>query len=183
MHDDLSTIEKVLAGDTDAFAEIVKRYEGMVATIVRNMIDREDVATDVGQEVFIRLFRSLHKFKGESKLSTYIGRIAINLSLNELKRQKVRKLEVLDPGAPIRDIGSDEKTRNMENNDMISQALSKVIPKYRSVIVLRMIEGYSTKETGNILGIPDGTVLSRLARAQQKLKAELQKLGYIHGEL
>lgn len=182
MKDDQAIIEQVLAGDTESFAQIVTRYEGTVATIVRNMIQREDIATDVGQEVFIRLFKSLHQFSGKAKLSTYIGRIAINLSLNELKKQGRRGMDSIDGMLHLSDGSPEKQIKQFEDRELIAGAMRKMSPRYRSVLTLRMIEGYSTRETAEILNIPEGTVLSRLARAQGQLKKELEQLGYVHNE-
>ena len=80
-------IARVLEGDHDAFKEIVKKYESRVAATVIGMLGYCTEAEDIGQEAFVRLFKSLHKFRGESSLGTYLTRIAINLSLNEIRRR------------------------------------------------------------------------------------------------
>lgn len=135
-------------------------------------------AEDVGQETFVRLYKSLARFRGESSLRTYLTRIAINLSLNGLKRRKRRRLlfstrpveehyDLPDPAA-----GSER----MGEEDPVAMAIKKLDDKSRSVVVLRLIDGHSTEETAGILGVPVGTVLSRLARAQQKLRKLLPPL-------
>lgn len=159
-------------GDHGAFKNLVKRYESQVAATVIGMLGACSEAEDIGQETFIRFYESLHTFRGESDVGTYITRIAINLSLNELKRRK-RKTGLFSRKTPdeIADI-PDEKRANMFNEDkeIVQRALQKLDPKFRTVIVLRLMDGYSTAETAEILDIPVGTVLSRLARAQRKLK-------------
>ncbi len=163
-------------GDHRAFAGIVERYKGMVANVVKGMLGDVPEADDVGQEVFIRFYHSLERFRGESALGTYLTRIAINLSLNALKRRKrtlslhnedgeeQRWPEVSDEGRPM---------ERREARELVEKALRQLDEGYRAVVVLRLIEGYSTKETAEILGIPLGTVLSRLARAQKKMKETL----------
>jgi RNA polymerase sigma-70 factor (ECF subfamily) len=128
-------------------------------------------AEDVGQETFIRFYNSLKNFRGESSVGTYLTRIAINLSLNELKRRKRRSYFFQKQGQESFDI-PDEGSENAYDgqHDMIQNAIEKLEAKFRAVIVLRLIDGYSTEETAKMLKIPIGTVLSRLARAQQKLK-------------
>ena len=182
--DDNSLVTMSVEGDTRAFDEIIRRYEDMVARTVINMLGDTQVAQDVGQDTFIRLYRSLNEFRGESKLSTYIQRIAINLSLNELKRKKrfvslfVRadndkkesEFVIPDPGY------SGEESSDLR--EILNKAIEKLPPEYKSVVVLRLVHGYSSKEAAEILGLPIGTVLSRLSRAKEQLKDEINKLSY-----
>jgi len=169
---DETLIEACLAGNDNAFKELIRRYESRVAATVVGMLGRCPEAEDVGQETFIRFYSSLKNFRGESTVGTYLTRIAINLSLNELKRRKRKSMiffrkqdeEPFDvPDERAQDRPDDEK-------EIILRAIQKLESKFRAVIVLRLMDGYSTKETANILGVPVGTVLSRLARAQGKLK-------------
>jgi RNA polymerase sigma-70 factor (ECF subfamily) len=126
---------------------------------------------DIGQETFVQFFRTLGRFRGESSFATYLVRIAINLSLNELRRRKrtdqYRTTDALEdmPGIPR------EKHRPSAEDArlLVRQGLERLDPKFRSVVVLRLVDGFSTKETAEILGLPLGTVLSRLARGQERL--------------
>ena len=156
-----------------AFRTIVDRYAPKVAGVVKSMIGNTIEADDVGQEVFIRLYHSLDQFKGESSLSTYLVRIAINLSLNELKRRKRRSVffRPIEEGRSVStDVGADL-------NEALFNQIHQLEPEFKAVVTLRMIEGYSVKETASILDVPVGTVLSRLHRAQQKLKDVLSNQG------
>lgn len=159
-------------GDSAAFKQLVERYESKVAGVVKSMLGDTSEAADVGQEVFIRFYEALEKFKGESALGTYLIRIAINLSINEIKRRKRREFFFM----PI-EAGSKVKTAH-EGTDLkeaILYEISRLDGDFQAVVTLRMVEGYSTEETAEILAIPLGTVLSRLARAQKKLKIVLAK--------
>jgi RNA polymerase sigma-70 factor (ECF subfamily) len=176
MMDDHLTDEQLItnarAGDHEAFKNLVRRYESLVAGTVIGMLGQCPEADDVGQETFLRFYGSLKNFRGDSQLGTYLTRIAINLSLNELKRRKRRSLLFFHkPVDEMHDI-ADEKADAAPNEDkqVVRQAIGKLEVKFRSVIVLRLIDGYSTEETARILKIPVGTVLSRLSRAQKKLK-------------
>jgi RNA polymerase sigma-70 factor, ECF subfamily len=169
---DADLVERSKRGDSQAFKELVVRNEGKVAGVVHSMLGRTPEADDIGQEVFVKFYQSLESFKGESAVSTYLIRIAINLSLNELKRRK-RKNILFTREEEGRAVGvPDEKS---DLRDMVNYELKKLDSDFQSVVTLRMIEGYSTEETAEILGIPLGTVLSRLARAQKKLKTALSK--------
>jgi len=177
--DDHLTDEKLIRqareGDDEAFRGLVRRYESLVAGTVIGMLGQCPEADDVGQETFLRLYRSLKNFRGESKLGTYLTRIAINLSLNELKRRKRRM--GLFFGKPVEEIRGIADPRadagTNEDKEVVHRAIGQLEARFRSVIVLRLIDGYSTEETSKILKIPVGTVLSRLSRAQKKLKTLL----------
>lgn len=165
-------IEKSRQGDMNAFKALVNRHEGKVAGITRSMLGQTVEAEDVGQEVFIRFYESLPKFRGDSQLSTYLVRIAMNLSLNELKKRKrnVLRLFSMDVAAQARQL---EPSPDL--NEQLAYEIGRLDPDFRAVVTLRLIEGYSTEETAVLLGIPLGTVLSRLARAQKRLQIALSK--------
>ena len=181
--DDNALINLSVDGDSRAFGELVRRYEEMVARTVKNMLGDTQVAQDVGQDTFIRLPRSINEFRGESKLSTYIQRIAINLSLNELKRNKrlvtmfFRSERDDDSELVLPDTAySAEESDDLR--EILSGAIARLQADYRSVVVLRLVHGYSSKETAEILDLPVGTVLSRLSRAREQLQLELKKLSF-----
>lgn len=169
---DLELIDQVLAGDQSVFSEIVRRYESKVAATVHGMLGICQEADDIGQEVFVRFYNSLEKFRGEAALGTYLTRIAINLSLNELKKRKRRSIFSFETWSQYHlDVKSDsDEGKKLERKEIVQWAMQKLDTKFRSVIVLRLVEGYSTEETAKILELPLGTVLSRLARGQKKLK-------------
>ncbi len=171
-------IEQVREGNTEAFRTLVKRYENRVAQTVKGMLGDCPEAEDVGQEVFIRFYKKIDQFEGNAALSTYLTRIAINLSLNALKKRKRRQLLGLEQRKEqsmpeISDEGESLYKRDIK--EWVHQALQQLAPGFKSVIILRLIEGYNTQETAQILNIPEGTVLSRLARAQKKMKEILTK--------
>jgi RNA polymerase sigma-70 factor, ECF subfamily len=168
-----------LNGDKRAFGEIVNRYQRMVARTVKGMLGDSVFAEDIGQEVFIRLFYSLKEFRGESKLSTYIQKIAVNLALNEIKRRK-RFFSMFSQKANNEmfefEVGDNETEERNEASEIVNKALLAMDPKFRIILTMRMLQGYSTKETAEILDLPLGTVLSRLSRAQEQLRNILIKL-------
>jgi len=172
-------VKASLDGDKLAFSEIVNRYRKAVARTVKGMLGDSVYSEDIGQDVFVNLYNSLPGFRGEAKLSTYIQRIAVNLTLNEIKRRKrffsmfshkgsdeMSEYEIADP----------ENEDKREAKEIVNKALMSLDPKFRIVVAMRLLQGYSTKETAEILGLPLGTVLSRLSRAQEQLKEKLEKL-------
>jgi RNA polymerase sigma-70 factor, ECF subfamily len=172
-------VEASLRGDKRAFGEIVSNYERMVARTVKSMLGDSVFAEDIGQEVFIRLYYSLPAFRGDAKLSTYIQKIAVNLTLNELKRRKrIFSLFSLKGSDELHelDIPDSDFSERSEAAELVNKALMELEPGFRIVVVMRMLQGYSTKETAEILNLPVGTVLSRLSRAQDQLRKILEKL-------
>lgn len=164
-------------GNQKAFRLLVERYEGKVAGVVFGMLGKGPEAEDAGQETFIRFYRSLHKFRGDAALGTYLSRIAINVSLDFLKNRKRQFQQVdLDNTPELSNIGTDDFRARQEANELVYMALARIDPGFRSVVTLRLLEGYSTKETAEILEIPLGTVLSRLKRGQEQLKDALRSL-------
>jgi RNA polymerase sigma-70 factor (ECF subfamily) len=168
-----------LSGDKQAFGEIMKRYQGMVARTVKGMLGDSVFAEDIGQEVFIKLFYSLSEFRGEAKLSTYIQKIAVNLTLNEIKRRK-RFFSMFSQKGNNEmyefEVADHDTEGKKDASDIVNKALMSMDPKFRIIVAMRMLQGYSTKETAEILDLPLGTVLSRLSRAQEQLKNILEKL-------
>ena len=169
---DHELLQLARTGDKQSFEQLVKRFEYQVAATVIGMLGKGQEAEDVGQEVFVRFYKTLDRFREDSKLGTYLTRIAINLSLNELKRRKRRLLLFKKPDDHVNGalVDPEDSISKSERRGLVQMAIQKLAPEFRSVIVLRLIEGYSTEETAEILNIPAGTVLSRLSRAQKKLR-------------
>ncbi len=174
---DATLVDAARVGSEDAFRELVERHKDRVASVVIRMLGNTADAEDVGQETFIRFYRGLRGFRGQATVGTYLTRIAVNLAISELRKRSRRSIIVplAVPGRerdePEADYADPRASAEYDDTaDRIQKALQELKPEFRSVIVLRLMEGYSTKETAEILGIPVGTVLSRLRRSQEKLK-------------
>jgi RNA polymerase sigma-70 factor (ECF subfamily) len=177
--DETELVNAALSGDKMAFGEIVNRYRKMVARTVKGMLGDSVFAEDIGQEVFIKLYYSLSEFRGEAKLSTYIQKIAVNLTLNEIKRRK-RFFSMFSQKGNSEmhefEVADHDNEERREASEIVNKALMAIDPKFRIIVTMRMLQGYSTKETAEILDLPLGTVLSRLSRAQEQLRNILEKL-------
>ena len=176
---DEDLVVRAREGDRRAFRLLVERYEDDVAATVVAMLGPTAEVDDVVQEAFIRFYQTLDRFRGEAAVSTYLKRIAINRALDALRRRKrflgrFRSRDDETRSAPEPSIEEDGRVEARERARLVHQAIDALPPKHRAVVVLRMIEGYSTEETAEMLGIPYGTVLSRLSRAHAKLKELLQ---------
>lgn len=172
-------IQQARQGDDQAFRHLVERYEGRVAATVVGMLGPGQEAEDAGQETFIRFYRSLDRYRGDAALGTYLTRIAINLSLTALKRRKssrrlfVEADDVTEPRDP-ETLDAHDQLEARLRAERVRKAIEMLKPPQRAVVVLRMIDGYSTRETGGILGVPPGTVMSRLSRAMKNLEQLLE---------
>lgn len=172
---DADLIARARAGDDGAFAMLVERYERAVAATAIGMLGPGPDADDVGQETFIRFHRALGDFRGESSLKTYLVHIAMNLSLNALKRRKrsflrfVRDESVTESVPDARPDPLDD-AESAERRARVRRAVMQLNEQHRAVVVLRMFHDYSTRETATMLGVPEGTVLSRLSRAMKELR-------------
>lgn len=174
---DQEWIDATLGGDDQAFRRIVEAHVDEVSRTVTGMLGPGPEIDDVVQEVFIKLHRSLGSFRGEASLRTYVVRMAINKSLDTLrKRKRARWLQPFSPEDPYEPVSSDATDGNLDEAEChasLRAAVDKLPEDQRAVVVLRLIEDYSTDETARILNIPYGTVLSRLKRGVEKLKKEL----------
>ncbi len=181
MQSEQGLIIRAKNGDQKAFEHLVRLHEESVQKTVGAMLGNVPEAQDIAQDVFIRWYQAMDQFEARSGLRTYLTRIAINLSLNEIKRRKQKRKWMVfgdkDENGLSRDLADGGIVhRDWETNDLLYKAIGLLTPEFRTVLVLRLIEGYSVQETADILQIPEGTVASRLARAQIKLKEWIIKL-------
>ncbi len=178
--EDMALVERAREGDRKAFRALVDQYQDSVTLTVVSMLGRSSEVDDVVQEAFIRCYQTLNKFRGDASFATYIKKIAINKSLDILRRRKRffgRLLSRDDPGYVVNEPAAESgSVEEQERSRLVHQAIATLPDKHRAVVVLRMIEGYSTEETAQMLDLPYGTVLSRLSRAQKKLKDVLAPL-------
>jgi RNA polymerase sigma-70 factor (ECF subfamily) len=174
-------LARARSGDELAFRTIIEKYESRISATVTGILGFSADVDDIGQETFVRFYQSIHRFRGDSSIGTYLTRIAINLSLNELKRRKrEERLRPEDmPGYPPpgpRSGRSGEGDRATDARVVVQRGLQMLDPKFRTVLVLRLMDGYSTRETAEMLQLPLGTVLSRLARGQARMREILDAI-------
>jgi RNA polymerase sigma-70 factor, ECF subfamily len=171
---DAQLLRRARAGDAEAFRALVVRFEPVVASVVIGMLGPGDDADDVGQETFIRFHGAMDQFRGDASLATYLRRIAMNLSLNALKSRRRQSVRLVSRDQ--QDVALDEPAEaaydaeRTERIAMVRDAVRQLGEKQRSVVVLRLLDGLSTRETADVLQLPPGTVMSRLARGLADLK-------------
>jgi RNA polymerase sigma-70 factor (ECF subfamily) len=183
-------VERLVARDERAFNALVKAYERRVFALVLRMIGNRAEAEDLAQEVFVQVFKAIGSFRGESKLSTWVYRIAINLCKNRTKYLRVRhageqdELEALQERVPMGE-GTHANVAHIDRPDemmagkqvehIVQQAILQLEPTFRECLVLRDVEELSYEEIGAITGLPEGTVKSRIHRARAQLKELVER--------
>jgi RNA polymerase sigma-70 factor (ECF subfamily) len=181
-------VEKVKAGDYQAFDALVNRYEGKVYRLSMRMLRNQQDAEDALQETFLQVHRGLKSFEGRSTFSTWLFRLATNVCLMKIRHQETepQKLLPLEDYLPQHEEGQlphlqdwpdlpEETLLSKESREKMLEALEKLPPEYRAVFVLRDIEGFSSTEAGEALGISVAAVKSRLHRARLTLRGMLSE--------
>jgi RNA polymerase sigma-70 factor, ECF subfamily len=188
--DEGAFVARLVARDERAFNELVLTYERRVFALVFRMLGRRDEAEDLAQEVFVQVFKAIDQFRGESKLSTWIYRIAVNLCKNRTKylsRRHASDQDDLDAmadrapfssakGVSVGDVGRpDELVEGMQLEVVVKRAIAQIEPDFREVLILRDVEDLSYEEIASVTGLADGTVKSRIHRARAQLRALVEK--------
>ena len=183
-------IERLVARDERAFNELVRAYERRVFALMLRMIGSRSEAEDLAQEVFVQVFKAIGSFRGDSKLSTWIYRIAVNLSKNRVKYNSRRHTSEQDDidamadraplsaakGVSVGDISRpDELLEGVQLEAIVKRAIDMIEPDFREVLILRDVEDMSYEEIASVTGLADGTVKSRIHRARAQLRALVEK--------
>jgi RNA polymerase sigma-70 factor (ECF subfamily) len=178
-------------GDELAFQEVVRRYRTPITNFVYRMLNDYDMAVDLAQETFVRVYTSIGRYEANYSFSTYIYRIASNLAISEIRKRKRRKVVSLfgvftgDDGEPVEHDPADERQLpedallEDERKRAVGRAIASLPEKYRTALVLRDIEDHSYEQIAAILGLSEGTVKSRINRARNLLR---EKLGHLLGD-
>ncbi len=180
-------IHRLQARDEIAFRELVERYQSKVFSIIYGILRNRNDAEDIAQQVFSKIYFSIHSFDSRSSLLTWIYRIAVNECYDYLRKRRVRKLvyesdfsaeevqrlessdAVVDPAAPV--------DRRLAQRDLVLKLLSKVSEQDRSLILLKEVEGHSVEELASITGLNENTIKVKLFRTRQKLLKAARRLG------
>ena len=185
--DDREIIERVLAGDNNAFGELVERYQVKVYNLALRLTGNEDDACDMAQEAFLRAWRSLGAFQFESAFSTWLFRLTANVCLDWLRAKKRRptvsltavdddgeevQMEIADPGK-----SPEEILEAAEDRAALAKAMNQLPVEYRQILTMRAINDMSYTEIAEALQLREGTVNSRLSRARLWLRNLLVKSG------
>lgn len=183
-------VERLRQRDERAFNELVQAYEVRVFRLVFRMLGRREEAEDMVQEVFVQVFKAVDSFRGDSKLSTWIYRIAINLCKNRgryLSRRKSKAEDELEPAAERQALGQasgvtsgettrpDQVVQGYQLEAIVKVCLLELEEEFREVLVLRDVEDLTYEEITEITGLPEGTVKSRIHRGRTLLKQRVSR--------
>lgn len=174
-------IKEILKGDSEKFSYFIKEFQNEIFNLCFSIVKNKDDALDLTQEAFFLAYKNLKNFKGESSFSTWIYRIAYNLSINFIKKRG-QILTILDKDEDeiefqIEDTKSSvwEEIEKEERVKLINECLNNLKDFDRLIIELREINNLTYEEMSKILSLPIGTIKSRLFRAREKLKKEIEK--------
>ena len=179
-------VQRCAAGDEAASAELVADHQRMVVQLAANLLGDREEALDLSQDVFLRVFRTIHRFRGQSSLRTWIYRIVVNQARNQhrfwRRRHRADQISLDQHVAAHGDFlsecepGPDRVLAQKELAARLRTALDRLPFDQRNAIVLREVDGLSYEEIAYSLGLAIGTVKSRLTRARQSLRAELREV-------
>ncbi len=178
---DAELVEQILNGNNNAFRYLVANYQRLVLHVVGRIVRRQDEVEDICQEVFIKVFRKMKRFRGESRLSTWIATIAYNTSISHVRKLARRGEQLYEDNPAVialeRDESLNQKVVEKEEAKKILMEMIEQLPvNYRTVLTLFHLEEFSYKEIEEITGMPEGTIKSYLSRARKLLKGKLEKV-------
>ena len=192
--DDLSLVERARTGESEAFRALVVRHQRRVYAVALGIVKDRDLAWDVSQEAFVRVHRGLADFKGESSFSTWVLRITTHIAIDQVRRERTSRKESVDQvregdlegagdGILATSLGADPQANALRREllSKIQEALGALPAQLRTTLVLRELEGLSYEELAARLGIPKGTVMSRLFHARKKMQALLRDYAGLPG--
>ncbi len=178
--EDVALVAELRAGSEQAYAYLLGVYQTPVYDLVLHIVDNPSDAADVLQEVFVKVFRKIGQFNGDSSLKTWIYRIAVHEASNH-RRSWLRRFrrepvslddDAHEPAAALTDTPY-LHLEQAERREVVRKALASLAPPYRTVVVLREIEGMSYEEIAQVVGLAEGTVKSRLKRGRELLRRKL----------
>ena len=170
---DEQIVQRTLEGEDEAFSLLVRRWEKKVYGLAYRMLGHYEEARDASQEIFLTVFRNLSKFRGESKFSSWLYRIALNCCHNRLRERTVQTLP-LEESLPIPEAGSlQQDVERHETIDRVRRAVHALPFDLRQVIIMKEYEGLTFKEIAEILNIPVSTAKTRLYTGLDQLRQRL----------
>lgn len=178
-------ITKIKAGDIRSFETLVREHSGRVANIIYHILGQTSDIDDLSQEIFIKVFKHIKNFNEKSKFSTWLYRISVNTVWDYLRKRNRRKtvpLAELEPDEPGRFTAQPEKIskeiQQKELQERLHNLIQELPVKYRTVLILKDIEGFSYNEIAKIMKCSLGTVESRLFRARAALRDKIKKTAW-----
>ena len=171
-------IQSVKDGDCEAFGPLIERYKIPIYRLVYRMVRNRDDAEDLVQEIFIKAYNGIKDFKTGNRFLPWLSRIAVNHTLNFIRKEKRVDIQPLEWTENYADCKNDpvEMVEHKMLKEKIARAMARLPEDYRVILILRVEEELSYDEISQSLNIPKGTVMSRLARARQRLKEIFEEM-------
>jgi RNA polymerase sigma-70 factor (ECF subfamily) len=167
---DLELVARARTGDLEAFGDLVGRHQAGLVRYLTHLVSNPADAEDVAQDTFLRAYRALKDFRGQSTFRTWLYQIGTNAARTQLDKRRTRR-EDQESETNGMDVASGEQVeRRIVAHDQLRRALAALPDDWREAVVLRDIEGLEYREIADALGIPIGTVESRIFRGRQRLK-------------
>lgn len=171
--DDAALLARAAQGDHEAFAIVMRAHEDRVFAVCLRMLADREAALDVTQETFIAAFRKAHQFQGNSAVGTWLYRIAVNNCYDHMRKAKRRRMDSLPEHFDQADPSASESVEAAAHRQEIEAALAALPREFRAAVILADIEGMSLPEVALALGVPVGTVKSRVFRGRRLLAERL----------
>jgi len=186
IHPDVALVERARNGDVSAFEQLVRQYDRQIFRVAQHITQNREDAEDITQDAFLKAYQKLDQFQGNSKFSTWLVRIAVNEALMKLRRRRPERTVSLDEDVKTeedsvpREIADwspnpEQLYKQAELKDILTRTIQGLPPSFRTVFVLRDVEGLSTEETAEALGLSIPAVKSRLLRARLQLRERLSR--------
>lgn len=173
---DIALVERYVAGDLQAFDDLVRRHQDRVFGVCLRMLRDRDAALDAMQDTFVTLFRKADRYKAEAAFTTWLYRVTVNVCYDHLRRQQRRKTEALPETADPADPRAEDLYAAADVRPAIQSALDSIAPEFRAAVVLVDLQGLSLEMAADALGAPVGTVKSRVFRGRRLLADTLGNL-------
>ncbi len=170
---DANALASLRSGQARGLEQCYRVYGARVYRICRNLLPQNTDAEDATQEVFLKVMERIGQFEGRASFSTWLHRIAVNHCLNRIEKERRRQTSALDDSLPDSRPSPSEASALAEGNERFESFLRRLPPMQRAVLVLREVEQMSYTEISEALEIPEGTVMSRLARGRERLASML----------
>ena len=164
-------LARARAGDVAAFGALVRRHQERVFCFLHRMLDAREEAMELSQDVFVKAWQALPGWRPEAAFSTWLLQIARNAALDQLRRRQVVRFAPLEEGLEVADEapGPEARYASRQRQVQLERALRRLAAEHREILLLREVEGLAYGELTSVLGIAEGTVKSRLARARSAL--------------
>lgn len=181
--EDRAWIAEALDGDRAAYGRLVERYQERVYGVCYGILQNRDDAWDAAQEVFVKVYKSLHRFDGSAAFYTWLYRVSHNLAIDHYRSKRRRRAVDIEDNRKLENVMAEHRpqvegdpahqSQRRELHELLHRAMDQLSEKHRAIIVLREVEGLSYEELAEVLGINKGTVMSRLFHARKNLQALL----------